>query len=212
MRLPQDLPREIKQEIEKRVPLELLENLPEPPRESDEEMVAKVTSWVALIEQGMTSEAGQRRLRDVVRSCVHAGTLPSMQVIKAAERYRAIDMALREMIAEGLDSDLPELARTSLKAFQQQAVMRDITTDPPGNKQSNYARDIGIAVLLSLTMIRWPYLRKSQNRISKKTSASAIVAEALNRRHLTSFGPGRVVEIYDEFDQVAKRLSRLIPA
>jgi hypothetical protein len=210
MRLPQDLPREIKQEIEKRVPLELLENLPEPPRESDEEMVAKVTSWVALIEQGMTSEAGQRRLCDVVRPCSrgHLAVYAGDKGGGALPRYRH-GVA---RVAEGLDSDLPELARTSLKAFQQQAMMRDITTDPPGNKLSNYARDIGIAVLLSLTMIRWPYLRKSQNRISKKTSASAIVAEALNRRHLTSFGPGRVVEIYDEFDQVAKRLSRLIPA
>jgi hypothetical protein len=212
MRLPQDLPREIRQEIEKRVPVELLERLPEPPRESDEQMIAAVTAWVALIEQGMTSEAGQRSLRDAVRSCVRAGTLPTLQVIRAAERYRDIDMALREMIAEGLDSDMPEMTRTSLKACQQQAVMRDITTDPPGNNLANYKRDIGIAVLMSLTMVQWPYLRKSQNRISKKTSASSIVAQALNRRHLTNIGPGRVVEIYDEFDQIAKRLSGLIPA
>ena len=76
-------------------------------------MIAEVTKWVELIEQELTSEAGQRQLRAVVRSCVRAGTLQILQVVKAAERYRDIDMALRELVAEGLDIDMPELTRTS---------------------------------------------------------------------------------------------------
>jgi hypothetical protein len=213
MRLPKDLPQGIRQELEKRLPVEVLESLPEPPHETDEMMIATVAGWIALIERDMTVEVGQRRLRDVVRRCVRAGTLPTIQVIRAAGRYRDIDLALREMIAEGLDTDLRELARTSLKAFQQEAVLRDITTDPPGHNLGNHNRDIAIAILVALTLVRWPYLKKSQGRISKKTSASYIVAKALERRKIVGgISPDRVVEIYNEFDLIAERLAGLIPA
>lgn len=210
MKLPQNLP----PEILKHLPVELLKSLPDPPRETEEQMIATVAIWVDHIADGMTVEAGQRPLRNAIRSCVRDGTLPTLQVIKAAERYREIDMALRELIAEGLDSaeGMTELSRTSLKAFQQQAMLRDITKDPKGHNLGNYNRDIAIVVLMALTMVCWPYLRKSHNRASKKVSASYIVSEALNRRRVTNISATRVVEIYDDCHLIAERLSGLVPA
>ncbi len=180
MKLP-SLPPEIMREIDRHVPLELLKALPEPSRETKEQMIATVTGWVDGIADRLTVEAGRLPLRNAIRSAVRDGTLPTLAVIKAAERYREVDIALRELIAEGLDQDdgMPELSRTSLRSFQQQAILRDITVDPKGQTAvHNWHRDIGIAALMTVTLLRFPYLKKGQNRASKNPSAGYIVAEA----------------------------------
>ena len=65
---------------------------------------------------------------------------------------------------------------------------------------------------MALTMVRWPYLKKSQSRLSKRISASYIVARALERRKIVGgISPDRVVDIYNDNDTMAERLSVLIP-
>jgi hypothetical protein len=207
MKLPENLPVMITQHL----PIALLESLPEPPRETEAEMVAEVTKWVGVIAEKMTIEGG--RLRGAIKGCVNDGTLAIKKVAKAAERYREIDVAFREVLIERLDlEEKPELERASIRTFLQDALARDITRDPKGpNLMNYYQRDIGIGVLMALTMVRWPYLRKSHNRASKKVSASYIVCKALSAHKIISIeNPKRIVEIYDDLDGIAKRLAGLI--
>jgi hypothetical protein len=215
MKLPENLPAMFVRHLPVGL-LDLLGTLPEPARETDDEMIATVTEWVDVIADKLAVEAGRRPLRDVIKACIKDGTLPTLQAIKAAERYREVDIALREFIAEELDKlegMMPELSTLALRSFQQQALLRDITDDPKGPNPANYYhRDLGICVLMAFTMLRWPYLRKSQNRASKRTSASYIVCEALNKHKIVTIeNPKRIVQIYDNLHLIAERLSGLIP-
>ena len=152
----------------------------------------------------MTTEAWQRRMQDSIRPALLAGKLSVMQVIAAAERCRAIDLALRKILVEG---DLPDdiAALSALQAYKDRALLRDITVDPQGF-EDNYPRDFGITVLMTLTMVRWPYLRKSVSPASKKLSASMIVAAALNRRHIANLTHHAVVKIFDNHDLIVARM------
>lgn len=210
MKLPEHIP----QDIRRHLPVDQLEWLPTPPALTTEEMIAAVASWIDRIADKMSPSWRDEHLRKTVRECIRTGTLSRLQVIKAAERYHEIDMALREMIAEELDDldGLPELERTSLRAYLQRAVLRAPTSDPRGYHASPYNRDIAICVLMSLAMICWPQLKFSRGEGSKKPSASLIVAEALTRRGIGGLTHGRVAKIYSEFGNIAKRMSGLIPA
>jgi hypothetical protein len=182
------------------------------PREKPEVMIDIVAGWADEMAAKMTTEAWQHRLRDSIRPAVLAGTLSTMQVIAAAERCRQIDLALREMLAEDLDLPGDVAAATALRAYMQKALLRDVTVDAPGHPEDNFARDMGITVLMTLTLVRWPYLRKSASRASKRLSASEIVAAALNRRHITNITHGSVVKIFDSHDRIVDKLAGLIPA
>ena len=156
----------------------------------------------------MTTEAWQRRLEDSIRPALLAGKLSAMQVVAAAERCRVIDVALRKILVEG---DLPDhiAGLAALQAYKDRALLRDITVDPQGF-EDNYPRDFGITVLMTLAMVRWPYLRKSVRPASRHPSASMIVAEALNRRDITNITHHAVVKVFDSHDQiVARMLGRL---
>ena len=63
---------------------------------------------------------------------------------------------------------------------------------------------------MTLTMVRWPYLRKSVSPASKKLSASKIVAAALNRRHITNLTHHAVLKVFDSHHLIAGRLASLI--
>jgi hypothetical protein len=209
MKLPENLPEIFVQHLPPGL-LDALSALPEPPRETKAEMIATVEGWIDIIADKMTVEAGRRPLRDAIKRCVRDGELPTLAVVKAAAKYREVDLALREILAEK-EAEGGELP-LALSSFRQQAVLRDITVDPKGPNLANYYhRDIAICVLMDFAQVRWPWLRKSQNRASKKVSRSYIVSEALNRRQVANVTPARIVEISDDLDQIAKRLSGLIP-
>lgn len=190
---------------------ELLDCLSLVPREKIAVMVETVVGWSDQIAAKMTTEAWQRRLRDSIRAAVLSGTLPTLRLITAAEHCRAIDLALREILAEGIK--VPgDIAATALDNYQRRALLRDITTNSAGHPEDNFSRDIGITILMTLVMVRWPYLRKSVSRASKKPSASKIVAAALNRRGVTNVTHGTILKIFNSYDLIADRLAGLIAA
>ena len=141
------------------IPPQILARLPERPEWlptqllSGEEMILTVQIWAGEIQDRMTVEQDQVQLRAAIKGCVLAGTLPTLQVIRAADRYAEVDMALRELLAEGLDDiDAPDLQRTSLRAYLQSALLRAPTTNPHGFRDSPYHRDLGICVLMAMSL------------------------------------------------------------
>jgi hypothetical protein len=199
--------------LESLSPTDRRELLSQVPREKFEVMVDHVvTCWAEEMAVKMTTEAWQRSLRDSIKPAVLAGTLSTLQVTKAAEHSRQVDLALRDMLAEGLDLPGDVAATTALRAYMQEAIRRDITVDPPGQPADNFSRDIGITILMTLTMVRWPYLRKSASRGSKRPSASQVVAAALNRCRIANLTHHAVVKIFDDHDKIVGRVASLMPA
>jgi hypothetical protein len=181
------------------------------PREKPEAMVDHVVGWIDMMNNWMTTEHWHRRLQDSIRPALLAGKLSVMQVIAAAEKNRQIDLALRKILVVGdLPADVASLP--ALQAYKDRALLRDITTNPSNRPQADYIdRDIGIATLMTLSMVRWPYLRKSVSRASRKPSASKIVAAALSRRGI-SLTPDGVLNVFDNYDLLVGRVVSLFPA
>lgn len=176
------------------------------PREKFEMMVETVAGWSDQMADKMTPEAWQRRMQGSIRPALLAGKLSVMQVVAAAERCRAIDLALREILVVGdLPADIASLP--ALQAYKDRAMLRDITVDPQGF-EDNYPRDFGITVLMTLTMVRWPNLPKSVRPGSKKPSAAKVVAAALvlDHRCIASLTPYAIVKIFDNHDPVMARM------
>jgi len=201
---PGDLTPELLERLPRAVRREFLSRVP---REKFETMVDQVVGWIDQMEMAhrMTPEAWQRRLENSIRPALFAGKLSVMQVIAAAERCRAIDVALRKTLVEG---DLPANIATlpALQAYGDRALLRDITADPPGF-EDNYPRDVGITILMTLAMVKWPYLGKRvKNPASKHVSASMVVAEALNRRHIVNITHHAVVKVFDSYDLIVARM------
>src|SRR5262249_55400075 len=97
-----------------------------------------------------------------------------MQVIATAEAgHQDADLALRELAAEYISrrEEMP----TELANYVQRALMLPPVTYPPGrNIVDTWLRDVGIAVMVSLTMVRWelPASRShSRKPASKRLSA-----------------------------------------
>lgn len=194
------------------LPADLAKFLPSPdvaaelelmPRMTEKDMVAEVTGWIDRVADMMTSEAWRQLLRASVRKAVLGGTLPVLQVTKAAETNREIDLALRELVAEQLDVAGDIATTTAWRSYVQRMALRDITPDARGRKDDNVRRDIGVAVLMTITMARWPYLRKHR--------AGDIVAKALSRRHVAGIGHKQAVRLFDQYDRIVGRVARLIP-
>ena len=192
-------------------PPELKDCLRLVPRETTAVMVETVAAIADQIAAKMTTEAWQRRLRDSIRAAVLSGTLPTLRLITAAEHCRPIDLALREILAEGIKVP-DDVAAAALGDYQRRALLRNITTNSAGHPEDNFSRDIGITVLMVLTMVKWPYLRKSVSKASKKPSASKIVAAALNRSGVTNVTHDTILKIFNSYDLIADRLAGLIAA
>ena len=117
-----------------------------------------------------------------------------------------MDLALREILAEGIK--VPGDIATALDEYRRRALLRDITTSR--HSEDNISRDIGIIILMTLSMVKWPNLDKSVSHASKKPSHSKIVAAALNRRGVTDVTHHSVVKIFNSYDLIAGRLASLI--
>jgi hypothetical protein len=184
-----------------------------------EDMVSTVAHWVDLVGSWLTSEASRQRLRAEIHEAIRGGTMPLMRVIEAAESgHSDADAALRERAAELLDrGELGGESSALLRAYAIRALHRGPTVYPQGRNIADvWLRDIGIAVLVSLTCVRWG-LRPSRNRISHRPCATAVVATALSRRQDLFEGrkaPGerQVEKIYAGHEQLAGRLAAALPA
>jgi hypothetical protein len=195
------------------IPAAIAKHLPPPsvldqigllPRQSEREMVAEIGTWIDGTREKMTVEADQRMIRESIRNCLKAGTLAAMSVVAAAEKYREIDLALRQLFAEALDIPGVDLAATTtLRAYFQRMAVRDITPAQQGGAVCpEFGRDIGIACLVAVTLVCWPHLRK--------TRATLLVSKALNTRRI-ALGHSQVARIYRDLDHIAGKLARLIP-
>jgi hypothetical protein len=206
MTLPAHIPPMIADELQKRW-------LPTLPPMSRDEMVDEVGRWIDKIAAKMTTEAGNKQLRHVIRQCIKAGTIQTMQVVAAADRYAEIDLALREYLVEEIEHDIPDETLVALRAYHQRVLLRKHNTvDPQGYHAYPFQRDLAIAVLMSLAAVSWPNLKRSQNSaLSKKPSHSLIVSEAMMKRGYGGLSPGHVAKIYGGFHEIAGRMSGLIP-
>ncbi|MGC2825112.1 MAG: hypothetical protein WA322_12900 [Pseudolabrys sp.] len=170
-------------------------------------MVDTVVGWVDRVAAILTSEAGRLRLRNDIRERLRQGTIPTMQVIKAARAgHEDADWALRKLIAEMIDrnEDLP----TTLAGYTQEALFRAPVTYPPGHNIADYwLRDIGIAVMVDLAKMHWPFLKATRNPASKRPSASTIVCLALRKHGVVQVTEGQVGRIYGNHRKLAARLS-----
>jgi hypothetical protein len=171
------------------------------------DMVSTVRHWVDLVGEFMTAEAGRRVLRSYIRDMLRRGTIPTMQVIAAAEAgHQDADMALREVAAEYIDrrEEMP----TEVANYVQRALVMPPVTYPPGrNLADTWLRDVCIAVLVRLAVERWD-LPATRSRASKRPSACSVVTRALTRLNITT---RRVEKIYGEHGLIARRLYASMP-
>jgi hypothetical protein len=171
------------------------------------DMVDTVRGWVGLVGGAMTAEAGRAVLRHYIHERLRQGTIPTMQVIAAAEAgHRDADLALREVAAEYISrrQEMP----TEVANYVQRALVLPPVNYPPGrNLADTWLRDVCIAVLVRLAVERWD-LPATRSRASKRPSACSVVARALTRLNITT---RRVEKIYGEHGLIARRLSASMP-
>jgi hypothetical protein len=171
------------------------------------DMVDTVRRWVEIVGEAMTADAARRTLRSYIRDMLRRGTIPTMQVIAAAEAgHQDADLALREFAAEHIDRriEMP----TALANYVQRALVNPPVTYPPGrNVADTWLRDVCVAVLVRLAVERWS-LPATRNRATARPSACSVVASAL--AHL-NVGERQVERIYGNHGLIARRLSASIP-
>jgi len=169
-----------------------------------------VAEWVNKVGDRLTSEGSRLALRHYIREMVRSGTIPTMRVIAAArDGHEDADFALRELAVEMLDRHEP--LPSALAAYVQEALLRAPVTYPQGrNIVDTWLRDIGIAVLVSLTVQRWE-IPATRNRASKRPSACYIVSLALNQTRRAPIRERQVERIFGSHNKLAVKLSASIP-
>jgi hypothetical protein len=169
-------------------------------------MVDTVAHWVDVVGAMLTSDAGHLLLRNHPRKMLREGVVETLKVVTAAEQgHQDADLALRELGAEMLDCG--EMPNATLRSYLVKALVTAPVRYPQGrNIADTWVRDIGIAIMVSLALIQWPYLKATRNPASKRPSASTIVALALSKRGhiLTEWQVGR---IHGNHNKLAARLS-----
>jgi hypothetical protein len=160
--------------------------------------------WIDHQADKLTVDSTQRLLRQTILRAIQAGTLSTLKVTSAAERYHEIDVALRQLFAEGLDiPGIDVAATTALRSYLQRALVRDITKREQGAQQANFMRECLVVVLMGLTLVCWPHLRKGR--------AAELVATALRARAVADIGHKQVLKIFADPDQIVRKLAQLIP-
>jgi hypothetical protein len=147
-------------------------------------MVDAVARMVTAIEDRMTAGYSRAWLEATLRDRLRQGLTETLKVIEAAEGGDEIaDAALRQVYAETCDRG--EEPSATLKAYGIKAVLRGPVTRSAGRNMwfDNWRRDIGIAVLVYMTMREFG-LRPTRNPEQKRRqqlSACYIVHRALGR-------------------------------
>jgi hypothetical protein len=174
------------------------------------EAVDTIVGWYDRVSDLMTSEEGRLRLRASLLEKLQAGTISRMGVIAAADAgdQDAVEV-LRILEIEYMGHwGKSEPPPPDLIAYFQRASLRT-TGGPSGRNTGNYwKRDLGIAIIVQMTMGRWhvPRIIK-RGRVSKnpeRLSACYLVSVALGRRGINISERG-VEDI--TLDQVQARLA-----
>ena len=107
--------------------------------------------------------------------------------------------------------DRGEMPNATLRSYLVKALVTAPVSYPPGrNIADTWVRDIGIAVMVSMVMAHWPYLKATRNRAAKRPSASTIVALALRKRGHIRITEWHVERIHGNHNRLAGRLSASI--
>jgi hypothetical protein len=178
------------------------------------EAIDTISGWIGIVEHRMGSEEGRRVLRASIAEKLREGAISRMHVIAAAKAGdQDAESVLREFIVE-LNSrklDMP----TELAEYNMWIMAGASVKYPPGRKLGNtWKRDVAIALLVKLTMDRWPVPKTrshhSKNNPERGLSACYLVARALGRRFpLDERGVERVIASRIE-DKLAARLSAFL--
>ena len=181
-------------------------NLPTLIESEIDTMVDTVAHWVDHVGAVLTSDAGHLLLRNQIRKMLREGAIETLKVVTAAEQgHQDADFALRELGAEMLDRG--EMPNATLRSYLVKALVTAPVHYPPGrNIADTWVRDIGIAVMVAMVKMHWPYLTVTRNRATKRPSASTIVALAL-RKHGHSLTEWQVERVFGDHNKLAGRLS-----
>jgi hypothetical protein len=172
---------------------------------------AAVAQWVQVVQDKMTASASREWLEATLCDFLRQGLIETLKVIEAADAGDEIaDAALRRVYAEM--SDVGEVPAT-LKAYGIKAVLRGPVTRSAGRNMwfDNWRRDIGIACLVCLTMVRFELrpTRNREQRRKRRPSASSVVAAALGKQARINVAEKRVENIWAGLQgQVATFLAR----
>jgi hypothetical protein len=160
------------------------------------EMVDAVSQWVLVVQDRLTASP-REQLEAACRDYLQLGLTELLQVIEAADNGDEIaDAALCCIYKEMRDARL----EPSLEAYAIKALERGPVTRKPGRATwfDNWRRDIGIAVLVFLTVYRfnlWPTRNREQRRRCQP-SASSVVKAALDQVLHINITEGRVENIW----------------
>jgi hypothetical protein len=149
---------------------------------TEAEATKVVYEMLELVQQKLT-ESPRAWLETTLRDYLQRGLIETLRVVEAANDGDEIaDAALRRVFAEMLDRG--EEPPATLKAYGIRGAVRGPVTRKRGNAwYDNWRRDIGIAVLVFLTMQHFG-LRPTRNREQRRRrqpSASSVVHAALGR-------------------------------
>jgi len=169
----------------------------------EEAAVAEIATWAALAANHTTAEASRIYFRKKVQQLLADGRMPYAEAIRKIEcHHRDVDLALREHVAAllTLGEGLPEELRT----FAHHALFNPPVTYPKGRVTiDDFTRNIAASVLVDLTLKRWPDLKETRSRGSRRArqpSACSLVAAAMNRALADcNFSEGRVEQIVADF-------------
>jgi hypothetical protein len=172
----------------------------------EEKMVATVVHWIDLVGRIMTSEAGRLMMRNDIHERLRAGTIPTMEVIWAAEAgHQDADLALRQLIAEKIDRR--EALPVALANYAQRALIRPFANYPQGetNVVDTWTRNVGVAVMVDMARVTWG-LPVARNPASGLPSAAGVVAKGLKIKGFRHLGRSQVARIHREHGELAARL------
>jgi hypothetical protein len=162
--------------------------------------VEEIAGWAEQTAVRTKREASRAYFRDLVQRLLASGEMSYSEALrKVAGRHHDIDVALREHVGELLQGDAP-LPR-ELREFAKQALLHPPVTYGRGNAPTDdFARNIVAHSLVFLAISRWPHLKetraKESRRQNRRASACSLVAEAMNRSlEGCNFSEGRVEQI-----------------
>jgi hypothetical protein len=161
----------------------MTKRLPPPARFNEAEAVASITGWIDIVAELLTKEASRARLREGLRAGIETGSLTLERLIEMADAGQPdADAALRDHLVTLNERGEIDRQGPMIRDFLRRSLRRPPVTAAPGrNFADTLQRDVGICVLVELTVARWQ-LPPSRNRASKRPAATTLVARALNKR------------------------------
>jgi hypothetical protein len=151
------------------------------------EAIDNVVGWLEMVREKMTAAYSREWLAEALCDLLRRDAIEVSKIVEAADNGDAVaDAALRKVYAEKRDRD--ETPSVTLRAYGIKAIQRGPVKRKRGRAtwHDNWRRDIGIAVLVFLTIRRFGLLptRNREQRRREQASACSVVSAALGRHHI----------------------------